>query len=422
MEMSSTTTLSFEDVLAPTNAQARDYQERIVTKTRDFFVDKGVKTVMINSPTGSGKTVMGMSLVAWLQKELNIGIGWSAMRRNLLTQAHGANNEMNMGVEDLTTISMFEKNVPTHDASGRKIDLIVVDECQHDAADSMTMIHNIIQPRFVLGLSATPFRTDKLKLCFQKVVRDAGIHQLIQLGYLSKYHAYVIPTWDVRTVTQTYLRDPELWGKSAMYWLNRTQLMECYDILRAAGVRVEFVTGDQSFAHREDILERFEQSKYGERLDRQDDNGDWYDGGIDVIVNMMVLTEGWDCPSLKTAFVRDSSKGPAIQMSGRAFRIHPDHEFKQIVQSSDTKWTIQKTATPAEAFLWIDQGHGNGEWRSVKPSQRATNVANANLRMLARTQTKMPDYILKKRGLTWEDPNAHQILPHVRRGEPGHGG
>jgi hypothetical protein len=109
-------------------------------------------------------------------------------------------------------------------------------------------------------------------------------------------------------------------------------------------------------------------------------------------------------------------------MSGRAFRIHPSCPFKQIVQSSDTKWTIQKTATPAEAFLWIDNGSNGGEWRSVKPSARATNVANANLRMLARTQTKMPDFILKKQGKTWEDPSAHQIMPHVRRGQPGHGG
>ena len=64
--------------------------------------------------------------------------------------------------------------------------LLVVDEAQHDAASSMAFLHQRIRPKYILGLSATPFRTDKVKLCFDTSIRDAGIHQLIQDGYLAK--------------------------------------------------------------------------------------------------------------------------------------------------------------------------------------------------------------------------------------------
>ncbi len=37
-------------------------------------------------------------------------------------------------------------------------------------------MHAKMKPKYVLGLSATPFRSDRAKLCFQEVVRDIGIH------------------------------------------------------------------------------------------------------------------------------------------------------------------------------------------------------------------------------------------------------
>ena len=91
---------------------------------------------------------------------------------------------------------------------GRKL-LLVVDECQHDGAASMQDIHNQLDPDWILGLSATPYRTDGVKLCFEKVVKDAGIHALIQDGYLSRYDHYTIPDWSPEAVADAYIREPE---------------------------------------------------------------------------------------------------------------------------------------------------------------------------------------------------------------------
>jgi superfamily II DNA or RNA helicase len=405
-------TPELDAILETTHAEARPYQQRVVQLVYDNFVKIGVNSQLVNSPTGSGKTVMGLAAARWLQDEYNIGIGWAAMRRNLLSQVAAANHTLGMGVQSLTTISMFDKDPPKTDIDGRPIRMLIVDEAQHDAASSMANLHNIIQPEWVLGLSATPFRTDRLKLCFEKVIRDAGIHQLIQQGYLANYRQYVIPNWNPQAVAERYLAEPERWGKSAFYWLNREQMMECYHRLRIAGVRVKYVTGDQPEKEREDILERFDKTEYG------DGNED----GIDAIVNMFILTEGWDCTSLKTVWVRDSQRGPTIQMAGRVFRQYPAYQHKQIIQSKNTRWPMPRTATPAEAYVWTEKPGGEYEWRSVKPSKRAQLVANRALLTLAHTQASMPDFILKKRGRYFGQRGTESGLTRRNDGGWGTGG
>jgi len=276
---------------------------------------------------------------------------------------------------------------PTHDEQGRPIELLVVDEAQHDAANSMSNIHNIVQPKQILGLTATPYRTDRIRLCFDKVVRDIGIHQLIQDGYLSQYHQYTIPEWTVDQVVETYLREPERWGRSVMYWHKREDAIDCLSRLRQRGIRAVAVFGDHPMSIREERLEKFEK------------------GEIDVLINMALLTEGWDSPGLKTVFVRDSQKGPTIQMAGRVFRKYPDITYKQVVQSMNTGYPIQREASPAEAFVWMDNS-----WRSYKQSKQIETISRNMLRSIAKIQTHMPKYITNKnkrwRGTTWTDPDA----------------
>jgi superfamily II DNA or RNA helicase len=115
-------------------------------------------------------------------------------------------------------------------------------------------------------------------------------------------------------------------------------------------------------------------------------------GVIPCLINCMVLTEGFDCPSLKTAWVRDSSKGPTMQMGGRTFRIHEQLPFKQIVQSKQTKWPFIRTAMPAQQYLWVSD-----EWRSLKVNPKLNDI-NQNARMaIASTEVEMPQYITTRR-------------------------
>jgi len=362
------------ELLATTRAESRPYQERVITKSYNAF-QAGIKSCMIESPTGSGKTIMGAITARWLQETHDVGVAWVAMRRNLLSQARDANKDLKLGLE-AEYISMFDKNPPLQDSRGRDIGLIVIDEAQHDAASSMAHLHNTIRPKHALGMTATPFRTDSVKLCFDKVIKDAGIHALIIQGYLSEYAQYTIPEWNVDEVVDHYLRDPQRWGKSIMFWHKREQADECINRLLAKGVRTELVVS--------------ENDPKLERRDRQ--LSDFEKGKLDVLVNMFILTEGFDSPSLRTVWVRDSSKGPTIQMAGRVFRKYPALTYKQVVQSKRTRWPIHRTATPAESYVWMGD-----RWASYKQNENIDRISSRLTISMVGIETTMPKYITQRK-------------------------
>ena len=370
-------------ILTKTGLQARPYQQRIVTKTlqmfqgtyvnRDGHTEPASKAVMIESPTGSGKTSMALLACKGLQQIVpDLHIGWVAMRRTLLGQAASENTAKGIGVQNISYISMFEhepKLILEAKAAGKPI-MLVVDEAQHDCASSMTHLHNMLEPNYVMGMTATPFRTDKMKLCFDKVIKDAGIHALIQDGYLSKFDHYTIDEWTPQAVADRYASEPDRWGKSIFYFKNTELCFELQRLLKAYGHASEVVTGDSDC---DTQLRMFR-------------NGD-----INCLINCMKLTEGFDEPSLKTAWVRDSGKGCTMQMGGRAFRLHADLPKKNIVQSKGTKWPFIKTAMPVFQYVWQ-----NGDWTSLTINPKINDI-NRNTRVaIAMTEVALPKFLLDR--------------------------
>lgn len=378
-----------DSTIQNTLLEPRPYQRRVVGMATQMFRGEYVNgmgeheiaasSVMIESPTGSGKTCMALLAAKTMQHDNDdLVVGWIAMRRNLLGQASKENTEKGINVRNIHFISMFDKN--PHELlkakrKGKRV-LVVVDEAQHDAANSMSHLHNVIEPDMILGMTATPFRTDRIKLCFQKVIKDAGIHALIQDGFLSPYHHYTVAKWDPKTLADHYCADPEKWGKSIFYFLDLTQCHELVRILRERQVPVEFVTGSSD---RETQIGRFATPVS--------------EGGCDVLINCMVLTEGFDFPGLKTAWVRDSGRGPTMQMGGRVFRKHSELPFKQIVQSKQSRWPFMRTALPSMSYVWVED-----EWRSLQVNPKLNEI-NQNARMaIALTDVELPDFITNQTG------------------------
>ncbi len=367
------------------NIEPRDYQRRIVKTALEMYngtyvgkngmPNPAFKSVMVESPTGSGKTVIGFMTAKLLQQQSQqpLAVGWIAMRRNLLTQAARENMSKGFNLDNVHFVSMFEKYpqaLVEHRKAGHKI-LFVVDECHHDAASSMVHLHNLIQPDHVLGLSATPYRTDKTNLCFEKVIKDCGIHQLIKAGYLSQYDHYTIEDWKPETVVERYTAEPERWGKSVMFFKNLEQCYEAATLLRNHGHASEVVTGDS---------------------DAEKQIDDFQTGKVNILINCMKLTEGFDCPDIKTAWVRDSGKGTTTQMAGRVFRIHPSIKKKQVVQSKATRWPCLKTAMADVQYTWQ-----NGEWLSLTVNPKIDMIALEAMKTIAMTATEMPQYIIAKK-------------------------
>jgi superfamily II DNA or RNA helicase len=371
-------------LLAGTTLQARPYQGRIVNKTFDMFQgqyvnpqtkdrEPAVGSVLIESPCGSGKTPMGLlTAKALQQREPDLVVAWFAMRHNLLEQARYENEHKRIGLRNFFPVSMFDKHPDEllrviHGGSTPRPVLLVTDEARHDAAASMTSQGNVIQPKYRLGLDATPFRTDRLKLCYEKVVKDAGISTLIRDGWLSRYDHYSIDSWTPESVCETYLREPERWGQTFMYFHNQKQCAQVMDALTAANISCDLVTGDTDC---EQQLDKFRAQE------------------TRVLVSMMKLTEGCDMPSLQTAFVRDSCKGPTIQMGGRLFRLFDGLPVKQMVQSKNTHWPFLRTAMPDQQFVW--QG---SRWASLTINPRIDSVAAITRQAIAQANVKLPKYL-----------------------------
>jgi superfamily II DNA or RNA helicase len=363
-----------EAILARTRVEPRPYQARIVRKTLDMFlgslrngageVEPAARSVMIESPTGSGKTVVGLLVARALQELAGVRVGWVAMRRNLLSQAEAENRDKGIGVDPIRFISMFEKDPPTD------IDFLVLDEGHHDAAGSMAHLHNVIRPRWILGLTATPFRTDRVQLCFDKTVKDCGIHRLIQDGYLSEYDHYTVPRWDAGQLADLYCSEPGRWGKSVFFFHSVAECHALDRLLRDRRVRSDVVTGTSD---RESQLEAFRR------------------GDLQVLVNCMVLTEGFDDPTLKTAWVRPSGRGPTIQMAGRALRKYPGLAVKQVVQCKQTRHPFLRTARPRQQFLFEPDG-----WKSLTINPKIQLVAENSCRVISRTVVELPAFLQRK--------------------------
>ena len=374
----------FPQLLDGLQLDPRDYQERIVTKAIQMYrgehvnrrgdTDRVANSVMIESPTGSGKTVMGLLIAKHLQRTEGLSIGWVAMRRNLLTQTAAENQERGMNV-DMQMISMFDKDPP-------QVDMLIVDEAQHDAATSMANLHCKLRPKRILGLTATPFRTDRIKLCFDQVIKDAGIHRLIQDGFLSPFRHFTIPEYTPESVAKFISDEQERWGKTLVFFHKSPDCYRCCELLHQSGVRAEVVTATTD---RDRQLDDFEQGK------------------LDVLINMNILTEGFDCPSLQTVFCRPSVKGCTIQMAGRVLRKCPAIAKKQIVQCSHTKHPFLKTALPAEQFAWL-----NNEWRSLKINERLIEISNQARMLVSKTEVELPAIVAKRRrrAMPWDTPSS----------------
>jgi superfamily II DNA or RNA helicase len=316
--------------------EPRPYQIRTVDKVLDHYLE-GLPSVLIESATGSGKTVMGL-VIAKALNGMGLTVGWCAMRRNLLTQAEDSNREKNIKA-DIKTFSMFDKNPP-------KVDVIIVDEAHHDACSSMATIHAAVNPKFIVGLSATPQRHDKVGLVFRKTVKEAGLYDLVRDQYLAKADLFMVKNWTPETVAKTYLERPEHWGKSLMFFRTEDLCREAEARLSAEGIPVAVVTG---------------------KTDKMKQLEDFEAGLYDVLISMNVLTEGFDCPALETVFVRPTVKGLTMQMAGRVLRKHGKTK-KKIVQSVDTE-------NPFSAIAPVGRQHikEDDRWTSMAEADRVTS-------------------------------------------------
>lgn len=209
-------------------------------------------------------------------------------------------------------------------------DTIIIDEAHHALSDSYLRILEHFEGAKVLGVTATPDRGDMRNLgsVFESLAYEYTITQAIREGYLCPIVAQTIPlTLDLSGVglQSGDFKAGDLDSALDPYLEQIADEMEktCAD--RKTVVFLPLVRTSQKFAK---ILNAhgFRAAEVnGESADRSEVLSDFEAGAYNVLCNSMLLTEGWDCPSVDCVVVLRPTKVRSLycQMVGRGTRLHP---------------------------------------------------------------------------------------------------
>ena len=205
---------------------------------------------------------------------------------------------------------------------------IIIDEAHHAITDGYRRILDYFESAKVLGVTATPDRGDMRNLgeVFDSLAYEYKLTDAIKEGYLCKIMAQTIPLQldisevgftsgdyslgQLGTALDPYLEQiaaemaQRCKGRKTVVFLPLIKTSQKFrDLLNAKGFRAAEVNGQS--ADRKEVLADFDAGKYN------------------VLCNSMLLTEGWDCPSVDCVVVLRPTKVRSLysQMVGRGTRL-----------------------------------------------------------------------------------------------------
>ena len=223
---------------------------------------------------------------------------------------------------------------------------IIVDEAHHCISDSYQRVLKHFPDANVLGVTATPDRGDMRNLgqYFESLAYEYTLPKAIKEGYLSPIKALTIPlkidmsgvsvqAGDFKIGEIGTALDPYLEGIAAE--------MEKYCQDKKTVVFLPLVKTSQKFR---DILNEhgFQAAEVnGESQDRAEILRDFESGKYNVLCNSMLLTEGWDCPSVDCIVVLRPTKVRSLycQMVGRGTRLSPGKDHLLLL---DFLWNTER--------------------------------------------------------------------------------
>jgi superfamily II DNA or RNA helicase len=328
--------------------QLRPYQ----LKAKDTIFSewqKGNKRTLLVLPTGTGKTIVFAKVTEDCVRN-GERVLILAHRGELLNQAADKlSRSTGLGcavekAEETCLNSWFRVTVGSVQSLMREsrlkqfskdyFDTIICDESHHILSDSYQRIFDYFNQSKVLGVTATPDRSDMRNLgqFFESLAYEYTLPKAIKDGYLSPIKAQTIPlkldltgvgiqSGDFKAGDLGAVLDPYL------YQIADEMIKYCMD--RKTVVFLPLIKTSQKFR---DILESkgFDAAEVnGESRDREKVLYDFGAGRYNVLCNSMLLTEGWDCPSVDCIIVLRPTKIRSLysQMVGRGTRLHPGKEY-----------------------------------------------------------------------------------------------
>lgn len=322
--------------------ELRPYQEE---SRQSIFKewDNGVKNTLLVLPTGCGKTIVFAKVAEdCVTKGDRVLI--LAHRGELLEQAAdkiykttglmcatekaeetclGSWFRIVVGsIQSLTRESRLAK------FSKDYFDTIIIDEAHHCISDGYQRVLQHFYSAKILGVTATPDRGDMRSLgsVFESLAYEYTLPKAIKSGYLVPIKALTIPLQiDLSGVGMQSgdFKVSDIGNALDPYLHQIVQEMKKHCLNRKTVVFLPLVKTSQKFR---DILNEngFQAVEVnGNSDDRKQVLSDFDSGKYNVICNSMLLTEGWDCPSVDCIIVLRPTKVRSLysQMVGRGTRL-----------------------------------------------------------------------------------------------------
>lgn len=345
-----------------------DPQKELIAQVRHLFA-KRVRRVLLQSPTGTGKTVM-MAYMALVAKNKGKHVYFLVHREELLDQAsktltkfgvdHGLICPGMTKTSHLVQVAMvqtFVRRMENYPVPA----LIVVDECHHSPSATWTKILAFFHTSYVVGLSATPERLDGRGLGdqYDQMVLGKPVRWLIEQKYLSDYDIYA-PNFDVdvdsmKTSGGDYSKSelsksmlaPSITGDAVEHYLRIANGMKAIafcssivgsvqlqDAFLASGVKARHIDGKEKKPVRKSVMKQFAE------------------GDIMVLCTVDLISEGFDVPDAAAAILLrpTQSLGLFYQQVGRVLRYvegkravildHAGNTMRHGLPDQEREWSL----------------------------------------------------------------------------------
>lgn len=330
----------------------RDYQILLIKQLYNAW-KSGCRRVLMQLPTGGGKTVI-FSKVARDCLSRGKGVLVVAHRLELITQAKNKLEEAS-GIPCGVIKAGFpvEEHLPLQVASIQSLSrrkrypeagLIIIDEAHHAVSKSYTDLMEQYPNAFILGVTATPCRTDGqgFKFLFDELITGPSVSQLINNEHLSKFRIFAaaskISTKGIRktggdyNVSQLEAAANAITGEVVPTWRKYAEgkktIIFCVSVDHSKAVVAEFIKegitaehldGETPDEERKQALSRFRS------------------GETTVLSNCGLFTEGFDLPSIEAVQVLRPTMSLILhlQILGRSLRPSPGKEHALIIDHTD---------------------------------------------------------------------------------------
>ena len=352
-------------------------QVDVLNEVRGEF-KKGKNAVLLVAATGFGKSVCASEII---EGAINKGtVVWFLVHRRELIRGmsktlYAANIPHSFianGFHYDSSASVFICSVGTLRTRLGKVpdcDLLVVDECHHIAATTYTDIIEHVPNAKLIGLTATPWRSDGIGLgrWFQSMVLAPDLAWLIEHGRLSKYKIFAPPPPDlsgVKSVDGDYIKGalakamdkPKITGNAIEHYQElchgKRAVVFCVSIDHSKHVAQQFRDAGIPAAHIDGTMD-----------DERDATFDAFERGeILVLCNVDLVSEGVDVPAIEAVILLRPTKSLVhfLQSIGRALRISKgkfwayvlDHAGNSLVHGlpdDPREWTLEDREKKAKS-------------------------------------------------------------------------